>query len=229
MICARCGEWMDHPSVESRGPSPAFAACPRCGYRNPFDRHPLWFIAGSSGTGKTALAPLLRPELPDCVVFEAEAIDYWRFRDEHGYAPLYDQWLKVAREIALNRVPVVMLGIAMPDQLDASPLRAYFSTISFLGLICDEGVQAARLWERPLWRNAAAPEFIRGACAFTSALKEQAARSAPPMPLVDTGAAPLDETVAQIVAWVRNSLRERSTDAPRRTSHLGPRKPAELR
>ena len=206
MICARCEGWADRPVVEPLGPSAAVALCPHCGHRERFDRFPLWFVAGSSAAGKTTIAPLLRPELPNCVVFEAEAVDYWRFRDEHGYAPLYDQWLKVAREIALNGVPVVLLGIATPDQLDASPLRPYFSTIAFLGLVCDEEVQAARLRARPAWRNAASPEFIRGACDFTRSLREQANQIATPMALVDTGASTLEETVAQVVTWVRQTL-----------------------
>lgn len=130
-----------------------------------------------------------------------EAIDYWRFREGDGYAPLYDQWLKVAREIAGNGVPVVMLGIATPAQLDASSQRMFFSTISVLGLVCDESTQAARLRARPAWRRAADPAFIEEACAFTRSLREQASLLG--MPLVNTGTLPLDDTVSQVAAWVR--------------------------
>lgn len=204
MICAQCGGWMEQPVVEERVPKAAVALCPHCGHVNSIERFPLWFISGSSGSGKTTLTPLLRRQLPDYVVFEAEAIDYWRFRDTNGnYAPLYDQWLKVAREIAANHRPVLLLGMATPEHLAASPWRRYFSNIHCLGLVCDEAVQAARLRARPAWRNAASPEFMQAACAFTQHLAALGQHDQPEIALVDTSTASSEKTVRQIVAWVR--------------------------
>ena len=112
---------MQCPAIQALDSVMALAVCASCGYANPIERFPLWFISGSSGSGKTTLAPQLRAWLPDGVVFEGDAIDYWRFQDpDGGYAPLYDQWLKVARELVANRRPVVLLAMATPDQLEAS-------------------------------------------------------------------------------------------------------------
>ena len=206
MICAHCGGWLDRPAIEDRGPQAAIAHCPHCGHANPIERFPLWFVSGSSGSGKTTLAPLLRTLLPAGIVLEGEAIDYWRFQNpDGGYAPLYDQWLKVARELAANHRPVVLIAMATPDQLDASPWRRYFSALHFLGLVCDDAVQAARLLTRPAWRNSASPEFIQGACAFTRGLKALGRRF-PEIVLADTSTASTEETAGQVGAWVRRTL-----------------------
>lgn len=206
MICEQCGTWMERPAVQDRGSVLAFAVCASCRYANPIERFPLWFVSGSSGSGKTALAPLLRTLLPASIVFEGEAIDYWRFQGrDGGYAPLYDQWLKVARELAANHRPVVLIAMATPDQLDASPWRRYFSAVHFLGLVCDDAVQAARLLARPAWRNSASPEFIQGACTFTRELKALGRRT-PEIALADTSTASTKETAGQVGAWVRRTL-----------------------
>lgn len=207
VICEQCGAWMERPAIQARGSVMAVALCARCGYANPIKRFPLWFVSGASGSGKTTLAPLLRTQLPDCIVFEGEAIDYWRFRDaDGGYAPLYDQWLKVARELAGNHRPVVLLAMATPDQLEASPWRRYFSAIHVLGLVCSETVQTARLLARPAWRNSAAPEFTQAARAFTRRLETLGKRIPPEIALADTSTANVKETVEQVGAWIRRRL-----------------------
>lgn len=189
--------------LERRGPATVYSVCPHCGHRAPFTQHPLWWIGGSAGAGKTTLAPLLRQELSGYVVFEGEAIDFWRFQGDPGdYSSLYNQWLKVAYEIALNGTRVVFLGIATPEQLDACTLRSRFSNLHYLGLVCDAAVQATRLRARPAWRDASSPAFITSACAFTQRLKD-AARRGGPLSLLDTTHHTPEESARQIAAWVR--------------------------
>src|SRR5579875_3646418 len=107
-ICNNCGEWTEPPVIEREGTLATVSVCPHCRHREPFAQYPLWWIAGSSGSGKSTLAPLLRRILTDFIVFEGEAIDFWRFDGEPGdYSSLYNQWLKVAYEISLNNRPVV--------------------------------------------------------------------------------------------------------------------------
>jgi len=83
-ICAACGEWTEPPVLERGGASAVVIVCPRCRHREPLTQQPLWWVAGAPGSGKSTLAPLLRRQLPDCVVFEGEAIDFWRFEGEPG-------------------------------------------------------------------------------------------------------------------------------------------------
>lgn len=202
-ICNACGEWTEPPILEDQGDL-IETVCPQCGYREPFARHPLWWIAGSSGSGKTTLVPLLRRHLPGYVVFEGEAIDYWRFEGEPGeYSSLHNQWLKVAHEIALNGYPVVFVATAAPAELDACTLRGRFSAIYYLGLTCSEEAQTQRLLARPAWRNSSAPEFIHDACGFTRYLEECTRQSGSSMTLCDTTDLSPEASAERIAAWVR--------------------------
>ena len=213
-ICAACGEWTEPPVLERGGASAVVIVCPRCHHREPLTQQPLWWIAGSPGSGKSTLAPLLRRRLPDCVVFEGEAIDFWRFEGEPGeYSSLYNQWLKVAWEIAVNGFPVVFLGVALPEQLEACTFRSRFSAIHYLGLVCDEAALARRLRARPAWRDSHSPEFIQQACDFTRRLKECRERGDATPTLLDTTDIAPEESAERIAAWVREGLPHRSSRA----------------
>lgn len=205
-ICGNCGGWTEPPVLVGAGAATVEVVCPHCRHREPFPQYPLWWIAGSSGSGKSTLAPLLRRRLPECIVFEGEAIDYWRFKGDAGdYAALYDQWLKVAAEIAANGYPVVFLGIAYPEQLAACPMRSRFNPIHYLGLVCAAEEQARRLRARPAWRDSTAPAFIEWACAFSRRLGDAAASDEQDITVVDTTNTAPDETAAAIAAWVRGN------------------------
>jgi hypothetical protein len=206
-ICIQCGGWIASPTFERPDPNTLFLVCPHCQGREPFAQYPLWWISGSSGAGKSALAPLLRRALPEGIIFEGEAIDFWRFAGEPGdYSSLYNQWLKVAREIAMSGRPVVFLATALPDQLDACTLRPCFATIYFLGLVCDESIQARRLLARPAWRNAGSAEFIAQACAFTRALRTLGEQGTSTITLLDTTAITPEQAATKIATWVRKAL-----------------------
>jgi len=156
---------------------------------------------------KSTLVPLLRLCLPGYVVFEGEAIDFWRFDGPPGdYGSLYNQWLKVGYEIALNGCPVVIAATALPAQLEACTMRCRFTTIAYLGLVCRPDTQTARLLHRPPWRNAAAPKFIAAACTFSRQL-ETAARADPTaIMLHDTTDTRPEASAQEIAAWVRVQL-----------------------
>jgi len=203
-ICITCGEWTEPPILDHEGSVPV-SVCPHCHHREPFTQYPLWWIAGSSGAGKSTLAPLLRLYLPDYVVFEGEAIDFWRFEGElDDYSALYNQWLKVAYEIALNGLSVVVVSTALPEQLDACTMCSRFSAIAYLGLVCAEDAQTHRLLSRPPWRNSAAPEFIADSCRFTRCLEEWGRHDPPAVTLYDTTTSTPDASAQHIAAWVRD-------------------------
>jgi energy-coupling factor transporter ATP-binding protein EcfA2 len=192
LICPSCGEWIE-----------LVDGCPKCGAAVEVERQRLWFVAGSSGSGKTTLMPLLRERLPECVVFECEAVHYWLFSLEPGYASLHNQWLQVAYEIARNGRPTVLVGTAEPATFDAQPSRGYFERIEYLGLVCDAVEQEARLRARPAWRNSAEPEFMRRSLNFTARLRELA--EAGEIAAVDTTGVAPEQTADAVAAWVRGA------------------------
>jgi hypothetical protein len=169
-------------------------------------QRPLWWISGSPGAGKSALTPLLRARLPGWVVFEGEAIDYWRFEGKPGeYSSLHNQWLKVAHEIAVNAIPVVVLATALPEQLDACTMRNRFSAIHFLGLVCTEEEQTRRLRARPAWRESASPDFVESARGFTRRLHTHPRRRTERFTLLDTTRATPEDTADIVAAWARET------------------------
>ncbi len=205
-ICTVCGAWLE-PSALDFSSNPNAIVCPNCGHRERLIRHPLWFIAGSSGSGKSTLMPYLRRALPECVVFEGEAIDFWRYGDSPtGYAALHNQWLKVAHQIALGERPVVFVAIAYPQQLAACPFHHYFSPLHFLGLTCSEQAQRERLLARPAWRNAGSPEFIAQSYGFTRGLEALARAGNTGIALHDTTALTPADSATAIAGWVRQTL-----------------------
>ncbi|MFN8514382.1 MAG: hypothetical protein U0841_17695 [Chloroflexia bacterium] len=205
-ICEECGTWLDESALDSAN-APTCLVCPVCGHCERLVRYPLWWIAGSSGSGKSTLMPHLRHALPECVVFEGEAIDFWRYGDpDKGYSALHDQWLKVAHQIALGNRPVVFVATAYPQQLATCPHHHYFAPLHFLGLVCSEQAQRERLLARPAWRNAGTPEFITQSCAFSRGLETLARQDPTTLTLHDTTEPTPTESAATIAAWVRQTL-----------------------
>lgn len=202
-ICNGCGAWLE-PSALARDGAGTWIACPQCGHREPFPQYPLWFIIGSSGSGKSTIIPLLRRALPEFVIFDSEAIDFWRFEGPASdYSSLYNQWLKVVHQIALHGQRAICVATAVPEQLDACTFRHYFATIRYLGLVCPEEEQRRRLLARPAWRKAGSPEFIARACAFSRVLERLGQGPAPPLTTLDTAAEAPEATALRIAAWAR--------------------------
>jgi hypothetical protein len=204
-ICNACGAWLE-PAALVRDGAAVTIVCPHCGYREPFPQYPLWWVTGSSGSGKSTLLPHLRRALPEFVVFDGEAIDFWRFDGPPGdYSSLYNQWLKVVHQIALHGHRVVCVATALPEQIAACSFRHYFWPIRFLGLVCPEAAQRARLLARPAWRRAGSPEFIAQACGYTRRLEELGGGPSPQLALLDTAADGPETGAARLAAWVRAS------------------------
>lgn len=206
-ICERCGAWLEATTIDPTGDPPQFV-CPVCGRQETLARYPLWWIAGSAGAGKSALMPHLRRALPEYVVFEGEAIDYWRFADTGGgHAALHDQWLKVAYEISLGGCPVVFVATAYPAPFARCPFMNYFAPLHYLGLVCPDATQRVRLLARPAWRKA---DTIARAGDFTRGLERMAAAEPDMVTLHDTTAHTPEESAGVIAAGVRR----RGTDVP---------------
>lgn len=202
-ICNGCGAWLEPSAIERDGTG-VWLVCSGCGLREVFSQFPLWWITGSSGSGKSAVIPLLRRILPEFVVFDGEAIDFWRFDGAASdYSSLYNQWLKVVHQIALHGQRVICVATAVPEQIDACTFRHYFSTIRYLGLVRPDAVQRARLLARPAWRRAGLPEFIAQACGFSRLLEQLEQGRTPMLTLVDTATQTKEQSAARIAAWAR--------------------------
>jgi len=125
---------------------------------------------------------------------------------DDNYRSYRNMWLRVAKNVAQAGRPVVLCGTALPDQFEACPERRYFTGLHYLALVCDDALLAARLQARPAWRGAGGAAFVNNMTAFNRWIKANAAITQPPMTLLNTTTISVEQSVAEVAAWVRNRL-----------------------
>jgi predicted ABC-type ATPase len=203
-ICPQCGESCVEKEIDPAGP---FAICPFCHYAHPFLQQPLFVVTGASGAGKSTACLRLIPMLQEYVVMEADIL-WGVFAPAEGndFSIYRNLWLRVAKNIGQAGRPVVLCGTALPEQLETCPERRYFSTISYLALVCDEALLQERLKQRPAWRGSGTDEVVGQMVRFNRWLKVHAATTNPPMTLLESSHQGIQETVEEIARWVRVCL-----------------------
>lgn len=204
MICPGCGDRAAEPIVAG-----GELRCGLCGRRRPFRRLPLFALTGPSGSGKSTVGPVLAERLADrVVVLEQDVLWTGGLRDDVDGHPVFrSTWLRMAAMIHQSGRPVVLCGTVVPAELEPLPQRVLFSDIHYLALVAEPDVLVARLRARPQWRGWQDEERIAEMLTFNAWLRADAATMAPPVRLLDTTSAGLDETVDAVTDWVHRHLR----------------------
>jgi len=203
-VCPQCGIYDEEKRIDPVGP---FAVCPHCNHRHWFVQSPLFVLTGASGAGKSSVCLHLPAALPECVAIESDIL--WRSEfatPDDNYRSYRNLCLRVAKNVAQGGRPVVLCGTALPDQFESCPERRYFTELHYLALVCDDDPLAARLRARPAWRGAGGDAFVNTMTMFNGWIKANAASTQPPMTLLDTTTIPVEQSVAQVAAWVRERL-----------------------
>lgn len=212
-VCPGCGEYSDDKQVITKDDC-TFATCEKCNYQHPFIRLPLLVITGASGTGKTTVALRLPALVKDCVCMESDILWQDVFnKPEEDFKTYRNLWLRVAKNIAQNDRPVVLIGSATPGQFEKCAESRYFSNIYYLALVCNEAELVKRLKARPSWRNSGTEETLRNMVNFNQWLIENATKTRPTMSVLDTSNLTVDETVSETKLWIERSLDGRSKTA----------------
>ena len=200
-VCPKCGAYRADKVVDS---SRSVAVCPECAHIHPFRFTPLFLVGGPSGAGKSALVePLIRRQ-PPVVVLETDIL--WRPEfnkpDEH-YRDYFETWLRLAKNIAQNGRPVLLLGagFAVPGNIEPCVESRYFAQIHTLALTCRDDLLVQRLQARPGWRSSHSPSFIDDNLTFNQWCRDQADQTAD-YRVLDTSDTAVDKTVEQVLAWV---------------------------
>ncbi len=202
-VCLNCGAYRADKTIDPDGP---FAICPECGHPHPFLRLPLLIVSGASGTGKSTVCHALLGHLPQVVVLDCDIL--WRPEfntPEDNYRAFFETWLRMCKNIAQSGRPVLLFGagLGVPQNLEPCVERRYFSTITYLALVCEPAALAERLRQRPAWRDSNAA-FIEEQQRFNHWF--QTATTTPPITLLDTTSAPVESTARALSAWVHAIL-----------------------
>jgi hypothetical protein len=179
--------------------------CSSCGHE--WLRLPLFVLNGATGVGKSTVGDAAVPLLPQCVHVDGDwlwSMEY--FGDSDAVDAYYARWLRIAVELSQSGRPVVFRGACNPDRWHDSPLVAYFSGIHYLALVAEPDVHEARLRARELPDDISLrpefPDFLN----HNRWLRESAARTAPPMELLDITTLAPAESAARVANWARARL-----------------------
>ena len=209
-VCRDCGLYRADKTIDPTGP---YALCPECGHAHPFRRLPLLLVGGASGAGKSTILQHLLGRVESAILLEADIL--WRpefNRPDDGYRDFFETWLRLAKNIGQAGRPVTLFGagMAVPENIEPRVERRYFGAVSYLALVCDEDVLAARLRARPAWRESRGAAFVQEQIHFNRWCREQGPAQSPPVAVLDTTAADPAATADAVKKWIEAG----AVDAP---------------
>jgi len=199
-VCPGCGEYTEAKEIISPPPT---AVCPNCGYEWVYLSLSLFVVTGASGSGKTTAALELVKMACDLVVLDQDILWNDAFNaPEYDYQLFRNTWLRMVKNIHQAGKSVVLFGSAIPEQYECCVERRYLSTIHYLALCCEPRELERRLIERPNWRKSGSSENLRRMVDFNKWLSNNAAKTKPPMTLLNTTELTVRETVKSIHEWI---------------------------
>jgi DNA-directed RNA polymerase subunit RPC12/RpoP len=200
-ICPQCGQYHADKEIDLQG---SYAVCPECGAKQLFRQLPLLLVCGPSGGGKTAVLRRLLGQIESAILLEGDLL--WRTefnRPEDNYRDFFETWLRMAKNINQAGRPTVLFNAgAIPPNIEPCVERRYFSASSYLTLVCDDEVLAARLRARPSWRGSGGAKFLIEQLQFNRWLKENHASTMPPMNLLDTTDGDEATAAMAVAGWI---------------------------
>ncbi|CAA9571936.1 MAG: hypothetical protein AVDCRST_MAG87-2508 [uncultured Thermomicrobiales bacterium] len=205
-VCAACGSFNAEHDVRDGEPGWGTAVCPDCGAGERFRRLPLFVVTGPSGAGKTTTCRLLTRTLPECVVLESDIL--WGAIDMSGHDGLgryWNAWLRLVVNIHQAGRSVVLCGTVVPSLMESRPSRRFFSATHYAALTCDDAELERRLRGRPEWRGCD-DAFIAEHLSFNRWFRSNPYPDQPPIELIDTTHATVEESAEAVRRWVRSRL-----------------------
>jgi hypothetical protein len=207
-VCHQCGLYRADKIIDPDGP---VAICPECGHRHPFLALPLMIVSGASGAGKSTVCNLLTGRVRDAVLLDSDIL--WRpefNKPEENYRDFFETWLRMGKNIGQSGRSVVLFGAGMgvPHNLEKCIERRYFSGIHYLSLVCNDDWLAARLQQRPTWRQSSQQPFIEEQLRFNRWFRAYDQNGGqPPITLIDTTQSTPEETAQAVTGWIGATIR----------------------
>jgi hypothetical protein len=203
-VCQQCGTNRVDKIIDPEGP---FAICPNCGHKHRFLQLPFLIVCGASGTGKSSVHQALRGKVMAAVLLDGDILWQPQFnKPDDNYRDFFETWLRLAKNISQSGRPVVLFNAgAIPDNVEVSVERRYFSETHYLALICDEQVLVERLRERPPWRKCD-ETFIKEQIRYNRWFNKNSRRTDPAIELLDTSTDALEMTVQKVKLWIKEKV-----------------------
>ena len=179
--------------------------CPHCAAERPFVKPPLLVVTGTAGVGKSALCARLAGTIPGAVLLDADihAEDLISVvTPNEDYPAFWRSMMRLAHELAQNKVVVVYFSGMLPEQVLAnSDVLSYFASVQFLCLTCPPDVLRVRLSghegkPRPL-QSSMGSSFNRALVAAASEI--------PTATVLDAGGT-MDEVEHDVRHWIETRL-----------------------
>ncbi|HET6874084.1 MAG TPA: hypothetical protein VFH70_04860 [Acidimicrobiales bacterium] len=180
--------------------------CPRCGAERPFVRPPLLIVTGTAGIGKSTLCARLAGTIGGALLLDADVLaeDLISVVPPNAdYPAFWRSMMRLAHELAQNRLAVVYFSAMLPGQVLANgDLVGCFESVRFLCLTCPPEFLRARLTGRD---GSAAAERIEFWIDFDRTLVA-ASRDVKTATVMDAGRQP-DLVADDVRRWIEGQLR----------------------
>ncbi len=198
-VCEHCGSYRADKRIELSGPA---AICPDCGHAHRFVCSPLLIVSGASGAGKTRVCGLLTGVVTRAVLLDVDILWRREFVDPSNHAHFFETWLRMAKNIAQSRRPVVLFGagFGVPGNIEPCIERRYFSAVHYLALTCTDEDLRERLHARPEWRGSGQAAFVTAQLRFNAWFKSYT--GSPQIDILDTSSVAPERTAQQVDAWI---------------------------
>jgi predicted kinase len=210
--CEVCGRRSVFPDL-----IPAVAdvlLCPHCADERHFVRPPFLVVTGTAGIGKSTLCARLAGTIPGAVLLDADVLATDLISvvsPNHDYPAFWRSMMRLAHEVAQNKLVVVYFAVMLPEQVLANrELLSYFDSAHFLCLTCPPDVLRARLAGRD--GGGTVTERLDVWVDFNRALLTTASEI-PTATAIDAGRA-IDQVEHDVCHWIRTHLHRRGALGP---------------
>jgi GNAT superfamily N-acetyltransferase len=107
----------------------------------------IYFVIGTSGSGKTACRERLKKCLPNCDIHNFDDIGVPAGADKQWRQETTERWVKQLAEQPLSQS--ILLGQMTPGEIIACPSSSLLEAINIIVLDCSDEVRVKRLQSRP--------------------------------------------------------------------------------
>ena len=163
-------------------------------------------VTGSCGTGKSTLCQRLAGTISGLVALDSDLFSQdvaSVISPRHDYPSFWRFLMQLAHAIAQNGLAIAYFGVMAPEQvLSNHEAVSLFSSVHFLGLVCDEDVLQHRVKGRD--RPTDAHKIFEVYPQINAALRDQRNRT-PNLTTLDASR-PIDDVEADVRQWVHSVM-----------------------